>query len=96
MELQQVQREAQQELEGPKDVSGKSDMLLSLQRFGPSDGTRWMFREETEAADLALSTGTEPIWPSVYSAVPLLRFPIENTKEHFVSWLRLLCQFPTG
>ncbi|KAL8274260.1 hypothetical protein Esti_001849 [Eimeria stiedai] len=42
------------------------NMLQSLELFGPSGGSRWMFREESEAADLALATGIYRVWRSPY------------------------------
>ncbi|KAL8431021.1 hypothetical protein ACSSS7_005574 [Eimeria intestinalis] len=42
------------------------NMLQSLQLFGPSQGSRWMFKEESEAADQALATGLYRVWRSPY------------------------------
>ncbi|KAL8441640.1 hypothetical protein Emag_007005 [Eimeria magna] len=42
------------------------NMLQSLELFGPSEGSRWMFREESEAADEALATGIYRVWRSPY------------------------------
>lgn len=48
---------------------GMQPMLESLEAFGPSDGTRWMFREETKAAEFAIATGTNA---SADAHLPLL------------------------
>lgn len=46
-------------------------MLQTLEQFGASGGALWMFREETEAAELALSTGVYRVWrsPRVFECV---------------------------